>query len=114
MKKPSHLKAEDVASGYGAAEILHGVNLHIQKDEIVTVLGPNGSGKSTLFKTIMGYLPARNGTISFDGMDITNLSVEQRVRKGIGYVPQLSNVFLPLTVRENLLMGGCYEQEKIN
>lgn len=93
-------------SGYGDVEILHDVNVHIDKGETVTVIGPNGSGKSTLLKTIMGYLKPFKGNIFFKGEPIADLNVHNIVRKGISYVPQLNNVFPSLTVRETLEMGG--------
>jgi len=88
------LKVNDVVSGYGKTDILHGVSITCEKDEIVTIIGPNGAGKSTLFKTIMGYLIPRR------------LAPNKKVEKGIAYVPQLENTFPSLTIQENLEMGG--------
>jgi ABC-type branched-subunit amino acid transport system ATPase component len=100
------LNASNIVSGYGKTDILHGVSIYVDQDEIVTVIGPNGAGKSTLFKTIMGYLIPREGSILFSGEDVTTLKPNKKVEKGMAYVPQLENVFPTLTVQENLEMGG--------
>jgi len=100
------LAVENVVSGYGRTDVLHGVSMSVERDEIVTIIGPNGAGKSTLFKTIMGYLIPRSGKIIFSEEDLTQLKPNHKVEKGIAYVPQLDNTFLSLTIRENLEMGG--------
>jgi ABC-type branched-subunit amino acid transport system ATPase component len=100
------LEAENVVSGYGRTDVLHGVSISVERDEIVTIIGPNGAGKSTLFKTIMGYLIPSSGKIFFSEEDVTHLKPNHKVEKGIAYVPQLDNTFLSLSVRENLEMGG--------
>ena len=100
------LEVHDAISGYGSTDVLHGVSLSVERDEIVTIIGPNGAGKSTLFKTIMGYLIPRSGKIIFSEEDVTQLKPNQKVEKGIAYVPQLDNTFPSLTIRENLEMGG--------
>lgn len=105
------LDVDHVFSGYGDTDVLQGVSIDVGTDEIVTIIGPNGAGKSTLLKTIMGYLIPTRGSIFFQGENITRLRPDQKVRKGIGYVPQLENVFSSLTVEENLQMGG-YTEEK--
>lgn len=87
-------------------EILHGVSVRLEEGEIVAVLGPNGAGKSTLIKTIFGLLVPTRGRVTFQGADITGHAPEDIVSSGMGYVPQVSNVFPSLTVRENLEMGG--------
>jgi branched-chain amino acid transport system ATP-binding protein len=102
----SLLAATDLHSGYGANEVIHGIDFSVETGQIVTILGPNGCGKSTFVRTLLGYVRARRGHIIFDNEEITNLSPTSRARRGIGYVPQLANVFRPLTVRENLEMGG--------
>jgi ABC-type branched-subunit amino acid transport system ATPase component len=83
-----------------------GITAHVGQGEIATIIGPNGSGKSTLLKAVTGDLPLLAGTISLDGEDVTGLRRDQLVRSGVGYVPQEREVFAPLTVRENLEMGG--------
>jgi ABC-type branched-subunit amino acid transport system ATPase component len=106
------LEVKDVYSGYGDTEVLHGVSIYLTEGEIVTIIGPNGAGKSTLLKTIMGYLPPTRGRILFRDEDVTLLRPNEKVRKGIGYVPQLENVFPSLTVEENLEMGGYIEHKR--
>ncbi|MFQ6055048.1 MAG: ABC transporter ATP-binding protein [Methanosarcinales archaeon] len=100
------LDVEGVVSGYGKMMIVHDVSIKVHETEIVVLIGPNGSGKSTLIKTIFGLLKPTKGKIIFRGMDITGFKPYEIVRKGIGYVPQLDNVFPTLTVNENLEMGG--------
>jgi ABC-type branched-subunit amino acid transport system ATPase component len=102
----SLLVATDLHSGYGANEVIHGIDFSVETGQIVAILGPNGCGKSTFVRTLLGYVHARRGHVIFDDDDITQLSPTSRARLGIGYVPQLANVFRPLTVRENLEMGG--------
>ncbi len=106
------LEGKDVYSGYGDTEILHGVSIYLNEGETVTIIGPNGAGKSTLLKTIMGYLTPTQGKITFRDQDVTNSGPDEKVRKGIGYVPQLENVFPSLTVEENLEMGGYIEDKR--
>ena len=100
------LTASDVVAGYGEAEILHGVSVTVAEGEIVTIIGPNGCGKSTLMKAIVGLVGVRTGSVTFRGDDITGVPPEMIVRTGLCYVPQTSNVFPSLTIRENLEMGA--------
>lgn len=100
------LSVDQLHCGYGSNEIIHGIDFHVELGEVVTILGPNGSGKSTFIKAILGYVRLMRGRIRFADRDIAKLSATQRASLGIGYVPQLSNVFKPLTVLENLEMGG--------
>jgi ABC-type branched-subunit amino acid transport system ATPase component len=100
------LAAEGVTSGYGEVPVVKNVSIELGQDEIVTIIGPNGAGKSTLLRALFGYLPAWEGRVSLAGEDITGLSPERLVRRGIGFVPQTDNVFPSLTIRENLAMGG--------
>jgi ABC-type branched-subunit amino acid transport system ATPase component len=102
----SLLEFDNVVSGYGEMEILHGVSIHVDQGEIVSIIGPNGAGKSTLVKTVFGLLNTWEGNINFTDEDITGLSPEQIVRKGMCYVPQVDNTFSSLTVQENLEMGA--------
>lgn len=104
------LQVDNVFSGYGDMEILHGVSMAVDQDEIVTLIGPNGAGKSTLLKTIMGYLLPHPGRISLQGKDVTALRPYEKVKRGVGYVSQLDNIFPSLTVEENLEMGGYIEE----
>lgn len=100
------LVAEDLESGYGELQVLHGVSMYVEPEEIVCIIGPNGAGKSTVLKTMFGLLDAWEGTVTFAGRDITGMLPEEIVRQGMGYVPQIDNVFPSMTVRENLMMGG--------
>ncbi|HQR72362.1 MAG TPA: urea ABC transporter ATP-binding subunit UrtE [Burkholderiaceae bacterium] len=90
---------------YGGSHILRDVSLDVPAAACTVLLGRNGVGKTTLLKTIMGLVSARSGTLRFDGQDITRLAPYQRVRCGIGYVPQGREIFNRLTVEENLMMG---------
>lgn len=96
------MRIDDVRGGYGAVDILHGVSLALDAREIVTIAGTNGAGKSTLAKAVVGLLPRVSGRILLAGTDVTRLAVEDRVDAGLGYVPQVANVFGSLTVMENL------------
>lgn len=96
------LRVSGLHAGYGAGDILKGIDLALPREEIVTIIGPNGSGKSTLAKTLAGLLPARAGTIELDGRSLNGLGAPKRVLAGISYVPQEYNVFRNLTVLENL------------
>lgn len=101
------LSTQALMSGYTAGlPILHGANITVYEGEIVTILGPNGAGKSTLIKTIAGLVPVFSGNVDLMGRDITGLPPHKMVEVGIGYVPQVSNVFAKLTVQENLEMGA--------
>ena len=96
------LDIRDLRGGYGETDILNGISLEVGSTEIVTVAGTNGAGKSTLAKAIVGLLPRLVGTIDFRGSNLVGLAPETCIRLGIGYVPQVANVFPSLTVRENL------------
>ena len=106
------LDARGVVAGYGQTEILHGVSVRVEAGEIVTIIGPNGCGKSTLMKSIVGLVPAWEGSVSFAGDDITALAPERIVRTGLCYVPQTSNVFPSLSIRENLEMGAFVRRDE--
>jgi ABC-type branched-subunit amino acid transport system ATPase component len=100
------LQAEGISAGYTQVPIVHDVSIHANAGQIVTILGPNGAGKSTLLKALFGYLTPRSGRVFLRGVDVTGLAPENLVSQGIGYVPQVGNVFPTLTVRENLDMGA--------
>ncbi|GAB4548708.1 MAG: ABC transporter ATP-binding protein [Pleurocapsa sp.] len=101
------LEVENVYAGYVKdLNILQGINFKIAPGELVAVIGPNGAGKSTLAKTIFGLLTPERGTIVFKGENITGLKSDRIVRRGMCYVPQISNVFASLSVEENLEMGA--------
>jgi len=99
------LAVTDLDAGYGRSQVLFGVTLEVPWRGGVAVLGRNGAGKTTLMKTIVGELPMRGGAVSFDTRDVGSLSTEQRVKLGIGYVPQEHAVFARLSVRDNLAVG---------
>lgn len=96
------IEVTDIHVYYGDSYILQGVSLHVKGGEIVCLLGRNGAGKTTTMKSIMGYNPPTKGNISFDGQDVTEQPVYEKVRRGIGYVPEDRRIFPNLTVVENL------------
>jgi branched-chain amino acid transport system ATP-binding protein len=100
------VRLEGVRAGYGQTPIIHDVDLTVAPGEIVAVIGPNGAGKSTLLKAITGMITNMAGQISLNGEDITHTRADIIARKGIGYVPQVRDVFVPLTVKENLELGA--------
>jgi ABC-type branched-subunit amino acid transport system ATPase component len=100
------LTTEQLAAGYGDVPVVRGVDLEVRTGQLVAVVGPNGAGKSTLLKAILGLVRVMGGRVLADGGDITGRPLDQLVRRGIGYVPQVDDVFDPLKVSENLNMGG--------
>jgi ABC-type branched-subunit amino acid transport system ATPase component len=101
-----HLEISGLSAGYGQAPVIHDIEMAVAAEEVVAVIGPNGAGKSTLLKTVLGLLKPIEGRITLSGELISGLRTDQIARKGVGYVPQVKDVFEPLTVRENLEMGG--------
>lgn len=100
------LEATDLVAGYlPGVDILRGASLRLERGTLVGIIGPNGAGKSTLIKTLFGLVPVRSGHVVLDGEDITSLPAHRLVARGVGYVPQIRNVFPSLTVAENLRMG---------
>jgi ABC-type branched-subunit amino acid transport system ATPase component len=110
----SFLNVESIFSGYGGVQILRGVNLRIEKGEMVTIIGPNGAGKSTLMKSVFGILQPSRGSIKFKGEELVGRKPHEIVRKGISYVPQSENVFPSMTLEENLAMGAFIRREGIH
>jgi branched-chain amino acid transport system ATP-binding protein len=100
------LEVKALRGGYGAVEVLRGIDLEIRAGEIVAVLGSNGAGKSTFNNTVCGLLPASGGSITFDGRDITRVRAADIVAAGLVQVPEGRRVFPDLSVRENLLLGS--------
>ncbi len=100
------LTMTDLRGGYGDADILQGVSLHVNHKEIVVIIGPNGAGKSTAMKAIFGLLKVRGGSVVVDGEDITGWAPNRIVQAGVCYVPQVDNIFREMTVHENLEMGA--------
>ena len=106
------LRAEAVTAGYGGDPVIRGISVGVEPGEVISLVGPNGSGKSTLLKGLVGVVRISSGTVSVGGRQITNLPPEEVARAGVGYVPQVDDIFAPLTVRENLEMGGYLLQRK--
>lgn len=101
------LELRNVHVSYGSIEVLHGINIHVEKNEIVTIIGANGAGKSTTLNAISGLIPKRKGSsITYNGMDITNMSAEAIVSKQLSLVPEGRRIFPDMTVTENLEMGA--------
>jgi branched-chain amino acid transport system ATP-binding protein len=99
------LRLADLRSGYGRAEVLHGLTLDAATGSVITVIGPNGAGKSTLLNTLMGVIPSR-GTLQFDGEDIATLPLEDRVMAGMALVPEKRELFASMPVEDNLVLGA--------
>ncbi len=100
------LRLVNVNSSYGLVHVLKNVSLHADKGEIVTLIGANGAGKTTALRAISGLQPVREGQIFFEDRDISNISAEKLVRLGIAHVPEGRQIFRPMTVRDNLELGG--------
>ncbi|MEV0634237.1 ABC transporter ATP-binding protein [Streptomyces sp. NPDC050619] len=101
------LAADGIVAGYvPGVDVLRGCSIEVRPGEVVGVIGPNGAGKSTLVKAVFGLLRVRGGTVRLRGEEVTNRPAHELVRRGVGYVPQLQNVFPELTVEENLRMGS--------
>jgi len=100
------LSAEGITSGYGGVPVIRDVSIAVGPSEIVAVIGPNGAGKSTLLKSLVGILRVTSGRVVLGDDDVTNRPPEELARRGVGYVPQVNDIFEPLTVHENLEMGG--------
>ena len=109
----SYLIGEKLTGGYGGADIIKDCTLSVDKGEIAVVVGPNGAGKSTAMKALLGMLNLYGGSVKLDGQDITSMSPQQRVAKGMAFVPQNKNVFVSMTVEENLEMGAFLRRDNI-
>ena len=113
MSEP-YLIGESMTGGYGGGgDILHGCTVAAERGEISVIVGPNGAGKSTAMKALFGMLELRSGSVRLDGDDIGALSPQQRVARGMGFVPQTSNVFPSMSVEENLEMGAYLRTDDI-
>ncbi len=109
------LIGENMTGGYGrGADILHDCTVAVNKGEIAVIVGPNGAGKSTAMKAIFGMLNLRKGRVVIDGQDITALSPQDRVARGMAFVPQTNNIFTSMTVEENLEMGAFLRRDDIS
>jgi ABC-type branched-subunit amino acid transport system ATPase component len=100
------LRTVELTAGYERSPVIHGISIAVQPGEVVSIVGPNGSGKSTLLKSIVGLVEIMSGRVQIGEQDVTGWASENVARIGVGYVPQIDDVFAPLTVRENLEMGG--------
>ena len=107
----SFLIGKEMSAGYGGTDILHSCTIGVEHGEIAVVVGPNGAGKSTAMKAVFGMLPLREGSVLMSDRDITHLKPQDRVRNGMGFVPQNNNVFTSLTVQENLEMGAFIRRD---
>ncbi len=105
------LIGDGMTGGYGAADILHDCTIDVEQGQIAVIVGPNGAGKSTAMKAVFGMLTLRKGSVRLDGQDITALSPQDRVKAGMGFVPQNHNVFTSMTVQENLEMGAYIRED---
>ena len=100
------LSVENLTSGYGRIEVLHGISLEVRKGEIVTLVGANGAGKTTLLRAISGVQPVTGGRVVFGGQPIDDCPAHRRVARGIAQVPEGRQLFAPLSVEDNLKLGG--------
>ena len=108
------LIGENMTGGYGkGADILHDCTIAVERGQIAVIVGPNGAGKSTAMKAIFGMLNLRKGSVRLDGRDITALNPQDRVKAGMGFVPQVNNIFPSMTVEENLEMGAFIRKDDI-
>jgi branched-chain amino acid transport system ATP-binding protein len=110
----TYLVGENMSGGYGGADILKGCTIGVDKGQIAVIVGPNGAGKSTAMKAMLGMLKLRQGKVTLNGEDITKLSPQDRVARGIAFVPQTRNVFVSMTVEENLEMGAFLRRDDIS
>ena len=107
------LEAKGIVAGYTKElDILQGISLKVEEDHVVSIIGPNGCGKSTTFRTLFGLLPARAGSVSFDGEDVTNEPPSALLKRGVTFVPQGRHVFPLMTVRENLELGAYIRRDR--
>jgi branched-chain amino acid transport system ATP-binding protein len=107
------LIGDAMTGGYGPVDILHDCTIAVEKGQIAVIVGPNGAGKSTAMKAVFGMLSLRGGHVRLDGEDITALSPQARVAKGMAFVPQTQNIFTSMTVEENLEMGAFLRRDDI-
>jgi ABC-type branched-subunit amino acid transport system ATPase component len=105
-KSGSALRAVGVTAGYGGDPVIRDISVDVAPGQVVSLVGANGSGKSTLLKSLVGVIRMSAGTVTVGGKDLTGRPPEDVARAGVGYVPQVDDVFAPLTVKENLEMGG--------
>ncbi|MGB1238703.1 MAG: ABC transporter ATP-binding protein [Pseudomonadales bacterium] len=109
----SYLSGKGLSGGYGGPDILKGTTIEVDRGEVAVIVGPNGAGKSTAMKALLGMLNLHSGTVMLRDKDITKLSPQDRIREGIGFVPQTHNVFTTMSVEENLEMGAFIRNDDI-
>jgi branched-chain amino acid transport system ATP-binding protein len=110
--RDAFLVGDGMTGGYGrGADILHDCTIAVEKGQIAVIVGPNGAGKSTAMKAVFGMLDIHTGSVRLDGEDITRLTPQARVHRGMGFVPQTSNIFTSMTVEENLEMGAFIRED---
>ena len=108
-------EGNNMTGGYGdGPDIINSCSINVDKGEIVAILGPNGAGKSTAMKAMLGLLNLKSGSVVVEDQDISKFSPQERVQRGISFVPQTKNVFSELTVRENLEIGGFLRKDDID
>ena len=112
MSEP-FLIGEGMTGGYGTTDILHACTIAVNKGEIAVIVGPNGAGKSTAMKAVFGMLTLRAGFVRLNGEDISKLTPQARVARGMAFVPQTHNIFTSMTVEENLEMGAFLRRDDI-
>ena len=111
----AYFEGKEMTGGYGKGpNIINSCTVNVNKGEIVAILGPNGAGKSTAMKAMLGLLNLKSGNILINGEDIGSLSPQDRVKRGISFVPQTRNVFAELTVRENLEVGAFLRKDDVS
>ncbi len=107
----SFLIGENMTGGYGGADILKSCTVDVNEGQIAVIVGPNGAGKSTAMRAMLGMLDLKSGSVRLRGRDISHLSTQDRIAEGIAFVPQTNNVFVNMTVRENLEMGAFLRED---
>ena len=110
----SFLSAQNMTGGYGKADILHKCSITVEKGEIVAIVGPNGAGKSSAMKAFFGMIELNEGSVHLENEDINKLTPQQRLRKGMSFVPQNQNVFTTMTVKENLEIGAYLRNDNFS
>lgn len=110
----SYLIGEGLSGGYGGPDILTDCTIAVNQGEIAVIVGPNGAGKSTAMRALLGMLTLHHGCVKLDGQDITHLTPQARIAKGLSFVPQNENVFTTMTVQENLEMGAFIRTDDIS
>ena len=111
----AYFEGKDMTAGYNdGPNIINSCTIKVDRGEIIAILGPNGAGKSTAMKAMLGLLNLKSGSVLIDGVNISKLTTQERVKKGISFVPQTKNVFSELTVKENLEIGGFLRESNLN